>query len=143
MTDHLTDSDREALRLAQELRDEMSRALSRQGHADAPAVSPFVDAGGRPSVLVRLDAGSVHALSQILGEFAARTGGRPIEVQPGPAAQFPAQPHAAPAPYPMPGRARTGPQQQPSVPAQPHMPAQHMPGQYAQQHRTPVTRLGY
>lgn len=67
MTAHLSDSDRQALRLAHDLREEMRLALAQYG-AGAPAVSPFVDPSGRPSVLMRMDADTARALMALLGE---------------------------------------------------------------------------
>ncbi|KAB2346804.1 hypothetical protein [Actinomadura rudentiformis] len=67
MTAHLSDSDRQALRLAHDLREEMRLALPPHGTA-VPAVSPFVDPAGRPSVLMRMDADTARALMALLGE---------------------------------------------------------------------------
>ncbi|WP_033424633.1 hypothetical protein [Actinomadura flavalba] len=66
MTAHLSDSDRQALRLAHDLREELRRALPQV--AAAPSVSPFVDPGGRPSVLMRMDAETAQALMAVLAE---------------------------------------------------------------------------
>ncbi|MBW8486133.1 hypothetical protein [Actinomadura parmotrematis] len=66
MTAHLSDSDRQALRLAHDLREELRRALPQQ--AAAPSVSPFVDPAGRPSVLMRMDAETARALMAVIGE---------------------------------------------------------------------------
>ncbi|WP_157431133.1 hypothetical protein [Actinomadura macra] len=66
MTAHLSDSDRQALRLAQDLREEMRAALPQQ--ATAPSVSPFVDQTGTPSVLLRMDADTARALMAVLAE---------------------------------------------------------------------------
>ncbi|MFI0412296.1 hypothetical protein [Actinomadura sp. 3N508] len=66
MNAHLSDSDRQALRLAQDLREEMRAALP---HAPTePSVSPFVDQTGTPSVLLRLDADTARALMALLAE---------------------------------------------------------------------------
>ncbi|WP_131737505.1 hypothetical protein [Actinomadura roseirufa] len=78
MTAHLSDSDRQALRLAQDLREEMRAALPPQ--AAAPSVSPFVDPAGTPSVLLRMDAGTARALMAVLAERRLeRTGAPPTE----------------------------------------------------------------
>jgi hypothetical protein len=66
MTAHLSDSDRQALRLAQDLREEMRAALPQS--PAAPSVSPFVDQAGTPSVLLRMDAETARALMAVLAE---------------------------------------------------------------------------
>ncbi|QFG26346.1 hypothetical protein [Actinomadura sp. WMMB 499] len=74
----MSDSDRQALRLAQDLREEMRAALP-QLPAD-PSVSPFVDQGGTPSVLLRMDADTARALMAVLAERrAAPAGEQPVE----------------------------------------------------------------
>ncbi|WP_131902481.1 hypothetical protein [Actinomadura rubrisoli] len=62
----MSDSDRQALRLAQDLREEIRAALPQL--AAAPSVSPFVDQGGTPSVLLRMDADTARALMAVLAE---------------------------------------------------------------------------
>ncbi|MFD0855778.1 hypothetical protein ACFQ07_26285, partial [Actinomadura adrarensis] len=64
MTAHLSDSDRQALRLAHELREEMRLALPQQ--VAAPSVSPYVDPSGRPSVLLRMDEETARAVMALL-----------------------------------------------------------------------------
>jgi hypothetical protein len=64
MNAHLSDSDRQALRLAQDLREEIRAALPQL--PSAPSVSPFVDQAGTPSVLLRLDADTARALMALL-----------------------------------------------------------------------------
>ncbi|MFI0453839.1 hypothetical protein [Actinomadura sp. 6N118] len=78
MTAHLSDSDRQALRLAHDLREEMRLALPPHGAA-IPAVSPFVDPAGRPSVLMRMDADTARALMALLGERRAEQAAAPPE----------------------------------------------------------------
>ncbi|POM23717.1 hypothetical protein BTM25_23380 [Actinomadura rubteroloni] len=80
MTAHLSDSDRQALRLAHDLREELRRALP---HVPAaPSISPFVDPGGRPSVLVRMDSDTARALMALLGEpRSVQTGPTPLPQQ--------------------------------------------------------------
>ncbi|QXJ26038.1 hypothetical protein AGRA3207_007625 [Actinomadura graeca] len=101
MTAHLRDSDRQALRLAQDLREEMRAALPQQ--AAAPSVSPFVDQAGMPSVLLRMDADTARALMAVLAERrvdrAAAPAAEPRRADgshvPPPAAQPPPAPQAA------------------------------------------------
>ncbi|WUI03823.1 hypothetical protein OHR68_19115 [Spirillospora sp. NBC_00431] len=62
----MSDSDRQALRLAQDLREEMRAALPQL--PTEPSVSPFVDQTGTPSVLLRMDADSARALMALLAE---------------------------------------------------------------------------
>lgn len=66
MTAHLNDSDRQALRLAQDLREEMRAALPQL--PTPPSVSPFVDQAGMPSVLLKMDAETARALMAVLAE---------------------------------------------------------------------------
>ncbi|TDB76811.1 hypothetical protein E1264_37980 [Actinomadura sp. KC216] len=71
----MSDSDRQALRLAQDLREEMRAALP---HAPTePSVSPFVDQTGTPSVLLRLDADTARALMALLAERRLDRGAAP------------------------------------------------------------------
>ncbi|TDC42252.1 hypothetical protein E1281_36430, partial [Actinomadura sp. KC345] len=73
MNAHLSDSDRQALRLAQDLREEMRAALPQL--PSAPSVSPFVDQAGMPSVLLRMDADTASALMALLAERRTEQGG--------------------------------------------------------------------
>ncbi|MFA1551271.1 hypothetical protein SM418_33750 [Actinomadura chokoriensis] len=105
----MSDSDRQALRLAQDLREEMWATLPQL--PAAPSVSPFVDQSGMPSVLLKMDAETAHALMAVLAERRAGQGGAPgaeprradgshgpaPTAQGGPAAQGP--PVAAVSPY--------------------------------------------
>jgi hypothetical protein len=65
----LDDRDRQAIELARELREQLAWSLNRRGVITAVlAVSPFVDAAGQPSVLVRMNACAARALLGALGE---------------------------------------------------------------------------
>ncbi|MFI6522117.1 hypothetical protein ACIBF1_41675 [Spirillospora sp. NPDC050679] len=121
MTAHLSDSDRQALRLAHDLREEMRLALPQP--TAAPSVSPFVDPSGRPSVLMRMDAETARALMAVLGE-------RRMEPVPPPEPRRADGHHVPPYPSHVPHQAPPFPQQahqgmpQPMVPAgQPMMAA--------------------
>ncbi|ACY98210.1 MULTISPECIES: hypothetical protein [Thermomonospora] len=95
MNAHLTDSDREALWLAHELREEMRQALERRGVTSAPGVSPFVDSTGCPSVIVRMDAEAARALTGMLGEQRAMSS---VASPMAPPATAPAAPPPVPPP---------------------------------------------
>jgi hypothetical protein len=62
---HLSDRDRQALRLASELRRRMQDWLGRRGIPTSLVVSLFVDPAGQASVLIRMN--SHVALAVILG----------------------------------------------------------------------------
>ena len=68
LRDHLTDRDREALRLARDLRDHIQAWLSRHGIIGTLVISPLVDPAGQPSVLVRMNSPIAHALMHALNE---------------------------------------------------------------------------
>ncbi|WP_242902476.1 hypothetical protein [Actinomadura terrae] len=92
MTAHLNDSDRQALRLAQDLREEMRAALPQQ--ATAPSVSPFVDQAGTPSVLLRMDADTARALMAVLAERRVeRAAAPPVEPRRADGSHVPPPPH--------------------------------------------------
>jgi hypothetical protein len=59
---HLTDTDRQALRLADELQRAVQQWLSHQGVDPSCMVSPFVDGAGQPAVLMKLNAQAAWAL---------------------------------------------------------------------------------
>jgi hypothetical protein len=59
----LSDRDRHAIELAQDLRDHIGRWLTRRGIITGIlVVSPFVDPAGQPSVLIRMNASAAGAL---------------------------------------------------------------------------------
>lgn len=118
MTAHLSDSDRQALRLAHDLREELARNLP--GSIASPSISPYVDPAGRPSVLVRLDDETARALIAVLGDRGAPPAPEPRRMDGSLHAPPPAQ---APAPQPAPGPQQPygapephyGPPEQPSA----------------------------
>jgi hypothetical protein len=92
---HLTDTDRQALRLADELQRAIQQWLSHQGVDPSCTVSPFVDGAGQPAVLMKLTAQAAWALMDGLHR------------QPGPVPRGarPAPGGAAPGPAGAPGQA--------------------------------------
>jgi len=76
---HLTDTDRQALRLADELQRAIQQWLSDQGVDPSCTVSPFVDGAGQPAVLMKLNAQAAWALIDGLHrqQGAVRPGARP------------------------------------------------------------------
>jgi hypothetical protein len=62
----LSDQDRQALRLADELRKAMAQWLSQRGMGQTCAVSPFVDPAGQPSVILTMNAQVASALIESL-----------------------------------------------------------------------------
>ncbi|MFI0356788.1 hypothetical protein [Actinomadura sp. 9N407] len=106
MNAHLSDSDRQALRLAHDLREEMRQALPRQ--AAGPSVSPFVDPSGRPAVLLKMDEETARAMMALLVERreqaqrypeARRADGTHVPPPPEPAMAAPPPRHVPYAPH--------------------------------------------
>jgi hypothetical protein len=64
---HLTDSDREALRLADDLQKTVEQWLSQRGVTHSCAVSPYVDSSGQPAVVMKMTAQAAWALIDSLG----------------------------------------------------------------------------
>jgi hypothetical protein len=65
---NLTDSDRQALQLADELQKAVQRWLSYRGVYQPCTVSPFVDPAGQPAVVVKMNAQVAHAMIDGLGQ---------------------------------------------------------------------------
>ncbi|MFG1879933.1 hypothetical protein ACGFIV_34390 [Sphaerisporangium sp. NPDC049003] len=63
---YLSDSDRQALRLASELRRRMQGWLNQRGVPVSLLVSPFVDRTGQASVLIRMN---THAALALIAGF--------------------------------------------------------------------------
>ena len=86
---HLTDTDRQALRLADELQRAVQQWLSHQGVDPSCTVSPFVDGAGQPAVLMKLNAQAAWALMDGLhrqpGPVRPGAGPAPRGATPGPA----------------------------------------------------------
>ena len=68
---HLTDSDRDALRLADDLQRTVDQWLSQRGVTQSCGVSPYVDSSGQPAVVMKLTAQAALAL---IDSLAARPG---------------------------------------------------------------------
>jgi hypothetical protein len=69
---NLTESDRQALRLADGLQKAVEQWLSSRGVDQPCTVSPFVDPGGQPAVLIRMNAHVAHAMIDSLHQQDAR-----------------------------------------------------------------------
>lgn len=76
---HLTDSGREALRLAYDLQKAMAQWLSSRGVDQPCTVSPFLDPAGHPAVIMKMDAQVACAMIDSLDRQHAR-----LAEQPGP-----------------------------------------------------------
>jgi hypothetical protein len=69
---NLTDSDRQALRLADGLQKAVQQWLSSRGVDKPYTVSPYADSGGQPTVLIRMNAHMAHAMIDSLNQQHAR-----------------------------------------------------------------------
>jgi hypothetical protein len=67
----LSDTDRQALRLADDLQKAVEQWLSRRGVDESCAVSPFVDPAGQPAVIVKMN---VHAASAMIDSLNGQPG---------------------------------------------------------------------
>jgi hypothetical protein len=78
---HLTDTDRQALRLAGDLQRAVQQWLSRQGVDPSCTVSAFVDSAGQPAVLMKMNAQAAWAMVEGLDQQSGpvRPGGRPAQ----------------------------------------------------------------
>ncbi len=65
---NLSDTDRQALRLAAHLRQAMAQWLSYRGAGQSCAISPFVDSTGQPAVLIKINAHTACAMIDSLNE---------------------------------------------------------------------------
>jgi hypothetical protein len=74
---HLTDTDRQALRLANDLQKAVQQWLSYRGVNQSCTVSPFVDGAGQPAVLLRMNAQAAWSMIDSLHQQDARLGAQP------------------------------------------------------------------
>jgi len=86
---NLTDSDRQALRLADNLQKAVAQWLSYRGVDQSCTVSPFVDPTGQPAVLIKMNA---HVACAMIDS---------LQQQHGRVAEWPG-PDGAPGPLPRP-----------------------------------------
>ncbi len=75
---NLTDSDRQALVLADDLRKAVQKWLSHRGMNQPCTVSPFVDPAGQPAVILKMNARVTRAMIDNLDERRAGPGGPPV-----------------------------------------------------------------
>jgi hypothetical protein len=71
--DHLSERDREALRLAGALREQMQDWMSRRGVTATLIITPFVAPSGQPSVLIRMDVRLALAMILSLRELRSQS----------------------------------------------------------------------
>jgi len=71
---HLTDTDRQALRLAHDLQKAVEQWLSYRGVNQSCTVSPFVDGEGQPAVLLRMNAQAAWSMIDSLQQQHAGPG---------------------------------------------------------------------
>jgi hypothetical protein len=74
---HLTDTDRQALRLADDLQRALQQWLSQIGVAPSCTVSPYVDGTGQPAVVMKLNAQAAWAMIDGLQQLQVHPGTRP------------------------------------------------------------------
>ena len=74
---NLSDTDRQALRLAGHLQQAVEQWLSYRGAGQSFAISPFVDATGQPAVLIKMNAHTACAMIDSLNEQQTYSGGQP------------------------------------------------------------------
>lgn len=59
---YLSENDQQAVRLAGELQRSMQEWLLSRGVRNTCSVSPYVDAGGQPAVLIKINSHVAHAM---------------------------------------------------------------------------------
>jgi hypothetical protein len=94
---NLTDKDRQALRLADDLQKAIDQWLGRRGVEQSCAVSPFVDPSGEPAVIIKMNARVASAMIDSLGQPEAGPMPPPLGGG-GPAEPFPSPPPGPPGP---------------------------------------------
>jgi hypothetical protein len=76
---NLSDTDRQALRLADDLQKAVEQWLSHRGAGHSVTVSPFVDPAGQPAVVIKMNArvayAMINSLNQQHSRFAAQQPG--------------------------------------------------------------------
>ena len=89
---NLTDKDRQALRLADDLQKAIDQWLGRRGVEQSCAVSPFVDPTGEPAVIIKMNARAASAMIDGLRHPEAGPVPPPPLGGSGPAEPFPGPP---------------------------------------------------
>jgi hypothetical protein len=74
---YLDDTDRRALRLADNLQKAMQRWLSNRGVDQSCTVSPFVDPSGQPAVVIKMNAQVAMVMADSLNEQHRHASQRP------------------------------------------------------------------
>ncbi len=93
---NLSEKDRQALRLADDLQKAIDHWLGSRGVDQSCAVSPFVDPTGEPAVIIKMNAPVADAMIDSLRELDARPAPPPPLPGAGPAEPFPGDPPAGP-----------------------------------------------
>jgi hypothetical protein len=96
---NLTDKDRQALRLADDLQKAIDQWLGRRGVEQSCAVSPFVDPSGEPAVIIKMNARVASAMIDSLRQPEAGPMPPPLGGG-GPPEPFPGPPSGPPGPSP-------------------------------------------
>ncbi|MEV5830475.1 hypothetical protein AB0L25_33405 [Spirillospora sp. NPDC052242] len=74
----MTENERQAVRLADDLRNHIGRWLIQRGLQGPVSISPYVGRDGRPNVLIRTDAHVARALAMSLDERSHPPPRRPL-----------------------------------------------------------------
>jgi len=90
---NLSDRERQALRLADDLQKAVEQWLSSRGAGRSCTVSPFVDPSGQPSVILKMNARVAYAMINSLNQQDTRLAAQPAPrtlAVPGPSSAPPA-----------------------------------------------------